>query len=385
MRFLHLGDLHLGKTLGEFRLIDDQRYILDQVMDLAMERKADTVLVAGDVYDRAVPSEEAVSLLDYFICRMAEIGIPLYMVSGNHDSDERLHFGSSLLSARGVNIAARYEGRVIRHVLTDEWGEVCIYLLPFVKASQVRGYFPDEEIPNYDAAVRAVIAHAGVDTGKRNIIVAHQFVAGSGGDPLAAGSEGMSVANVGQVERVSSSCFDDFDYAALGHIHSPQRVGREEVRYSGSPLKYSLSEEGNEKSVPVVTLREKGNVEIELVPLRPMRELRHIKGRLRQLLSSENVVSPDDFIYATLTDEEMETDVMGIFQQTYPNTVRIDYDNSRTRALGEELRPMAGEAKPFETLMAEFYEMVYGCEITGEEMDVLRDAARKAGVLHEAD
>ena len=203
-----------------------------------------------------------------------------------------------------------------------------MYLLPFVKASQVRHYFPDAKIDSYDDAVRVIIEHAHLDRQKRNVIVAHQFVAGRSEDPVLAGSESIGTQSVGLVEKISYDCFDPFDYVALGHIHSPQKVGREEVRYAGSPLKYSLSEVNHIKSVPLVTLGEKGKVSVELIPLSPMRDLRHIKGSIRELLNKKHVQSPEDFIYATLTDEEIIGDAMGIFQQVYPNTVKIDYDNS---------------------------------------------------------
>ena len=245
MKILHISDLHLGRSLAEYDLKEDQEYILQQIISIAEEKKADAVLIAGDVYDRPVPSEWAVGLFDRFLSGLSDRGFCVFVISGNHDSDERLNFGSSLLKARNVFISAKYEGKLQREDFTDSCGEVRVYLLPFVKASQVRHFFPDEKIETYEDAVRAALAHGGIDPSARNILVAHQFVIGTGGGVSFGGSESSAVRNVGLVEQISASCFDAFDYTALGHIHSAQQVGRREVRYAGSPLKYSLSEEGN--------------------------------------------------------------------------------------------------------------------------------------------
>ncbi len=387
MKLIHVSDLHLGRSLGDFSLIEDQKFILDQILDAAGKYAVDAVLIAGDVYDRAVPSEEAVRLFDFFITRLAEMGIKTFVISGNHDSDERLSFGSSLFQAKGLYICARYDGTLYRQEMEDAYGRINLYLLPFVKASQVKHFFPEEELDSYDKAVRTVIRHAGIDKQARNVLAAHQFVAGRGEDPVPGGSESLAVLNVGAVERIGADCFDDFDYVALGHIHSPQRVGREEVRYAGSPLKYSLSEAGCEKSFPIVTLGEKGQVSVELVKLLPRRDLRHLKGRLEQLIRKEHLVSTEDYIYATLTDEEPVSDAVGILRQYYPNTVRIDYDNSHTGQGSREeweTGPSTRELS-FEELLGTFYRLMYGVEISEEEMEVLRKAAGEAGVAGETD
>ena len=385
MKFLHLGDLHLGKTLCDFDLIEDQKYILDQILGLADQNAVDGVLIAGDVYDRAIPSEAAVGLLDYFLIQLAKKEIKVFMVSGNHDSDDRLNYGSALFAANQIFISAVFDGTLPKQSLSDGDTEVDIYMLPFVKASQVRHFFPDEEIEDYDDAVRTVIRNTPIDKNHKNILVAHQFVAGQGVDPSIAGSESAGTQTVGMVEKIGYDCFDDFDYVALGHIHSPQRVGRDEIRYAGSPLKYSISEAYNEKSVPLITVSEEERVKIELVSLRPKRNLRHIKGTLKELLDKKNVTAPDDFIYATLTDEDIINDAMGIFQQVYPNTVRIDYDNSHTREIEQVDISRIAENRSFPELIGDFYRLMYGCEITEEEMEVMRTAAREAGVINEAD
>ena len=380
MKFLHLGDLHLGKTLGDFDLTGDQEYILKQILEIVKEEKADAVLIAGDVYDKAIPSEAAVRLLDEFLRSLAGLGVWTFLISGNHDSDERLNFGSSLFEANRICISAVFNGVLYKKTLTDEYGEINIYLLPFVKASQVRHFYPDAPIRSYEDAVRTVLQNAQIDPEKRNVLVAHQFVAGHGEDPVFGGSEGLPVQNVGQVEKIGADCFDAFDYVALGHIHAPQRVGRDEVRYAGSPLKYSLSEVRNDKSAPVVTLKEKGQADIDLHSLRPLRDLRHLKGPLEKLLSSENICSTEDFIYATLTDEDMTRDVIHIFRQVYPNTVRIDYDNSHTREMEHADFHQEIRTRSFQDQIADFYRQIYSCEISSEEMGIICRAAKDAGI-----
>ncbi len=385
MKLLHLGDLHLGKSLGEFDLFDDQKYILEEILEIIKSEKVDVVLIAGDVYDKSVPSENATVLLDTFLKCLSETGVQTFMISGNHDSDERLNFGSSLFTSNRIYISSVYDGTLHKHTVEDENGELDIWLMPFVKASQVRHFFPDEEIKTYDDAVRVILNKADIDRNRRNVIVAHQFVMGKSEDPALAGSEGAGTQSVGTIEKIGYDCFDSFDYAALGHIHSPQRVGREEVRYAGSPLKYSVSEVNNEKSVPVVTIGKKGETSVKLIPLKPLRNLRHIRGKLKDLLDKKNVTDPDDFIYATLTDDDVINDAMGIFQATYPNTVKIDYDNAHTRELEQVDISRIAENKSFSELISDFYRLVYGCEITEEEMDVMRSVAKEAGVINEAD
>lgn len=384
MKFLHLGDLHLGKTLFDFDLVEDQRYILDQILCIAEKESVDGMLIAGDVYDKSVPSEAATKLLDYFLMKLAQKEIKVFMVSGNHDSDDRLNYGSTLFASNQIFISAVFDGTLHRQSFAEEDTKINIYMLPFVKASQVRHYFPDEKIESYDDAVQTIIRNTDINKGNKNILVAHQFVSGKGEDPALAGSESVGTQSVGLVEKIGYDCFNDFDYVALGHIHSPQKVGREEIRYAGSPLKYSLSEANNEKSVSLITVSAEERVKIELVPLKPMRNVRHIKGTLKELLDKKNVKAPEDFIYATLTDEDIINDAMGIFQQVYPNTVRIDYDNSHTREIEQVDISKIADNKSFPELIGDFYRLMYGCEITEEEMDVMRTAAREAGVINEA-
>ena len=385
MKFLHLGDLHLGKSLGEFDLIEDQKYILDQILDIIDSKSVDAVLIAGDVYDKSIPSKAASNLLDLFLTRLADKNITTFMISGNHDSDDRLNYAKQFFANRNVFISSVFNGKLESYSIGSGSDAVDVYLLPFVKASQVKHFFPDSEIESYEDAVRVIIENTDIDKKKCNILVAHQFVAGKGEDPGLAGSESAGTQNVGLVEKIGYNCFSMFDYVALGHIHSPQRVGRDEVRYAGSPLKYSLSEVNNEKSVPIITVDGGKKVDIELIPLKPMRNLRHIKGEIKDLLSKSNVKSPEDFIYATLTDEDIINDAMGIFQQIYPNTVKIDYENSHTRELEQVDISRIAQNKTFTELISDFYKMIYGCEIPEEELGVMKDVAREAGVINEAD
>ena len=384
MKLLHLADLHLGKSLGEYDLYEDQRFLLRQILERIPEYGVDAVLIAGDVYDRSVPPEAAVSLLDWFLRELAGRQVRTFLISGNHDSDERLHFGSALFEQSGISIVSKYDGTLRRYVLEDAFGEVSLYLLPFVKASQVRHFYPEETIETYEDAVKVILKHSDFDPGRRNVLVAHQFVAGKE-DPVRAGSEGMSVLQVGNVERIGYGCLEAFDYVALGHIHCPQAVGCDQIRYAGSLMKYSLSEAGSEKTMPLVTLKEKGECLVELLPLVPMRDLRHIKGKMKQLLDPANITDPEDFIYVTLTEEDVQSDAMGIFQQYYPNTVRIDYENAHTRELEQSIEMTETEGRPFEELFADFYRMIYGCGMNPEEQKIILSAAKEAGVIHEAD
>ena len=385
MKFIHLGDLHLGKSLCDYELEADQRYILDQILDIAEKESADGVLIAGDVYDKSIPSEAATNLLDYFLVSLVKKGIKVFMVSGNHDSDDRLNFGSSLFKSNDIYISSVFDGTLHKVTLPDGDTTIDVYMLPFVKASQVRHFFPDTDINNYDDAVRTIISNTDIDPTHKNILVAHQFVAGTGEDPALGGSESAGTQSVGLVEKIGYDCFDAFDYVALGHIHSPQRVGRDEVRYSGSPLKYSLSEVNNEKTMPLITVSNEEKVKIELIPLKPMRDLRHIKGTLKELLDKKNIKAPDDFIYATLTDEDFVDDAMGKLSQEYKNTLHIDYDNSHIHEIEQVDISRITDNKSFPELISDFYRQVYNCDITEEEMAVMREVAREVGVLNEAD
>lgn len=380
MKILHLGDIHLGKSVNEFSMIEDQKYILKKILEIGEAQKVNAVLIAGDVYDRSVPSEEAVKLLDWFLTELVKIGISVFMISGNHDSDERLQFGSALLRAKGVYVAGRYDG-IVEHVeMEDEHGPFHIWMLPYIKASRVAHFFPEGDTSSYDAAVHTALSGCDLKEDERNIILVHQFVTGKSEDPTLSGSE-SAIVSVGTVEKIAYDCFDDFDYVAMGHIHGSQAVGRETCRYAGSPLKYSLNQREikSQKTVPVVEFGAKGSVMVELCPLIPRRELRHLKGKLKDLLA--NAVDQDDYIYATLTDEEIQFEAMARLQEVYPNVMKLDYDNQATRSAQEEKAYEDTEGKSFEELITEFYEWMNGTAPSEEEWKILKDVAKEAGVM----
>lgn len=350
MKFIHLSDLHIGKRVNEFSMIEDQKYILKVILNIIDDEKPDGVLIAGDVYDKSVPSAEAVQLLDDFLCRLAERKLPTYIISGNHDSAERLSFGGRLMDMSGIHLSPVYNGKVEPFTLTDEYGKVNIYMLPFIKPVNVRRFFPDSEIESYTDAIKVAVDSMNVDEKERNIIVTHQFVTG------ASRSESEEI-SVGGSDNVDASVFDAFDYVALGHIHGPQKIGRESVRYCGTPLKYSFSEANHKKSVTVVEMGEKGKIEIRTVPLVPKHDLREIKGKYEEILLKDNYegTNTEDYIHITLTDEEDIPDVMNRLRVIYPNIMKLDYDNKRTRSNQAVGKAEGVEKKSPLELFSEFY------------------------------
>lgn len=328
MKLVHLSDLHLGKRVNEFSLIEDQRHILNEILKIIDAEQPDAVLIAGDIYDKSVPSAEAVALFDSFLVSLAARSLKVCAVSGNHDSPERVSFGGRLMSRSGVHIAPVYSGMTEPVRFADEYGAVNVYMLPFVKPANVRRFFPEREIESYTAAVSAAIDAMNVDTTARNVLVTHQFVTGA----ERCESEELSV---GGTDNVDASVFAAFDYVALGHIHGPQKVGRDTLRYCGTPLKYSFSEARHVKSVTVVELHEKGSVDIRAVPLTPLHDMTEIKGSYDELSFRDNYADKgfrNDYLHITLTDEEDVPDAVSKLRTIYPNIMKLDYDNSRTRA-----------------------------------------------------
>lgn len=352
MKLIHLSDLHIGKRVNEFSLLEDQRYILEQILAVASQEQADGVLIAGDIYDKPVPPAEAVQVFDDFLTRLAERKIPIFAISGNHDCAERVAFGARLMSGTGVYLSPVYDGKVTGITLEDEYGEAVIWLLPFVKPALVRHVFADEEAGSYQEAVRIAVDHIAAEEEKRNVLLAHQFVTGA----FRCESEEILV---GGLDNVDVSVFDRFDYVALGHIHSPQQVGRETVRYCGTPLKYSFSEAEQEKSVTVVELGKKGQVGIRTVPLRPLRDMRRIRGTYLELtaLSFYQDTNREDYIQAVLTDEEDVPDGLMKLRVIYPNLMKLEYDNQRTRDNREISGTCEAEQKSELELFEEFYEL----------------------------
>ena len=384
MKFIHLGDLHLGKIVNEFSMIEDQRHILNKVIDLIEEKSLDAVVIAGDIYDRAVPSEEAVRLYNSFLKRVVSKGVKVFVISGNHDSDVRTDFGSWMMEECGVYVKGEYDGKTSKITVNDEFGEINFYLLPYIKAANVRRFYPDEEITSYETALKVAVDKCDADPSKRNVILAHQFIAGTSSTPEFAGSE-KDALNVGTIECAGYDIFDDFDYVALGHIHKPQRIGRDTVRYAGSPLKYSLeeSEINKNKKFTIVDMKEKGNVEVELLDINPLREVRHIKGELNELLA--NAEDTDDYIYATLTDEDTQYEAMARLREKYPYIMKMDYDNSLTRHLMED-GEIVTEGKSFEELINDFFTLFKGSAPDNDDLEIIYKAAKEAGVIsNEAD
>lgn len=330
MKFLHLADLHLGKRVNGFSMLEDQAHILRQILAILDDEQPDGVLIAGDVYDKSVPSVEAVELLDGFLTELRARGVPVLLISGNHDSPERLAFGGRVMDSCGIHISPVYDGALAPVTLQDAFGPVHVWLLPFVKPAHVRRWFPDADIESYTDAVAEAIAHMDIDTAARNVLVTHQFVTGG----ARSGSEELSV---GGTDNVDSGVFAPFDYVALGHLHGAQHIGRETIRYAGSPLKYSFSEARQHKSVTVVTLGEKGDVQVRTVALTPLRELREIRGSYDELTARsfyEHTTYRSDYLHLILTDEQDVFDAMSRLRTIYPYLMTLDYDNARTRAAG---------------------------------------------------
>lgn len=330
MKFLHLADLHLGKRVNGFSMLEDQAHILRQILAILDDEQPDGVLIAGDVYDKSVPSVEAVGLLDGFLTELRARGVPVLLISGNHDSPERLAFGGRVMDSCGIHISPVYDGALAPVTLHDEFGPVHVWLLPFVKPAHVRRWFPDADIESYTDAVAEAVAHMNVDTAARNVLVTHQFVTGG----TRSGSEELSV---GGTDNVDSGVFAPFDYVALGHLHGAQHIGRETLRYAGSPLKYSFSEARQHKSVTVVTLGEKGDVQVRTAALTPLRELREIRGSYDELTARsfyEHTTYRSDYLHLILTDEQDVFDAMSRLRTIYPYLMTLDYDNARTRAAG---------------------------------------------------
>lgn len=330
MKFLHLADLHLGKRVNGFSMLEDQAHILRQILAILDNEQPDGVLIAGDVYDKSVPSVEAVGLLDGFLTELRARGVPVLLISGNHDSPERLAFGGRVMDSCGIHISPVYDGALAPVTLQDAFGPVHVWLLPFVKPAHVRRWFPDADIESYTDAMAEAVAHMDIDTAARNVLVTHQFVTGG----TRSGSEELSV---GGTDNVDSGVFAPFDYVALGHLHGAQHIGRETIRYAGSPLKYSFSEARQHKSVTVVTLGEKGDVQVRTVALTPLRELREIRGSYDELTARsfyEHTTYRSDYLHLILTDEQDVFDAMSRLRTIYPYLMTLDYDNARTRAAG---------------------------------------------------
>ena len=326
MKLMHLSDLHLGKRVYEFSMYEDQKYILSQILDIADKEQVQAVMICGDIYDKQIPPAESVQLFDDFLTKLSVRKLPVFIISGNHDSAERLSFGARLMEQSGVCFSETFSGKIQTYQLQDENGSLNLYLLPFLKPTIVRQAFPEAEIGSYQDAVAYALQQVKPDESQRNILMAHQFVTG------AHRSESEEIL-VGGLDNIDASVFAAYDYVALGHIHTPQKVGRETIRYCGTPLKYSFSEAAKDKSVTIVELAEKGKVQIQEHILKPLHDLREIRGTYEELTARKNYADTDveDYLHITLTDEEDIMDVMDKLHTIYPNIMKLDYDNLRTR------------------------------------------------------
>lgn len=373
---MHLADLHLGKRVNGFSMTEDQEYILNRILEIMEEEQPDGLLVAGDVYDKTIPPAEAVHLMDDFLTAVAAKRVPVFLISGNHDSAERVAFGHQLMQGSGIWISPVYDGTIRHHTLEDRWGEVNIYLVPFLRPSVVRSFFPDVEIEDYTDALRTIIEDLQVDTSRRNVVLAHQFVTAAGALPETCDSEQLSV---GGLDRVDGSVFSPFDYTALGHLHGPQRVGSETIRYAGSPLKYSFSELHQKKSVTVAELRAKGETEIRQIPLQPRREMTELRGTFEEILAEARKKGEPqtDYYHMILTDETDVVDALSRLREYYPNIMLLDYDNRRTRSQKEvEQLDRVEERTPGE-LFAALYEQQNGQEMDSDRKEYLDGLIRE--------
>lgn len=374
MKFFHLSDLHIGKQLHLYSLKEEQRVVLNEIIQYAEKEKPQAIVIAGDVYDKSVPSAEAVAVFDEFIRGLSELSVKIFVISGNHDSPERLEFAGSLLEKQGLYIAGlppvKETDCIKKVVVCDEEGEVCFWLLPFLKPSYVRGLFPEKESFSYTEAVKMLLEREEMNLSVRNVLVTHQFFTASGKEPLRSDSETVYVGGAGNVDI---SAVQNFDYVAMGHIHKAQAVGEERFRYCGTPLKYSAGESKDIKSLTVVTLGKKGeDVNIEELPLRPMRDVQQLKGRFEELIK----LGTEDYVSLTLTDEKMPYQPREQLEKVFPNILELKVENTRTKREVSGFLKEAEQAEPC-ALFANFYEEIHGIPMTEEEKKLVREILEK--------
>lgn len=372
MKFIHLSDLHLGKRVNEYSMLEDQESILKEIIHIIDAEKPDGVMIAGDVYDKSVPSAEAVQLFDNFLVQLAKRKLEVFVISGNHDSPERMAFGSRIMDAGGIHISPAYQGELVSYSMHDEYGAVDVYLMPFIKPAQVRR-FCEDEITSYTDAVRFVISKLNINAENRNVLVTHQFVTGS----VRSESEEISV---GGSDQVDADVFEPFDYVALGHLHSPQNCGSERIRYCGTPLKYSFSEAKDRKSVTVVELAKKGTVSYQTIDLIPQHDLVELRGTYAELtLKSfyEGTTCQEDYTHITLTDEEDIPDVIGKLRVVYHRLMKLDYDNKRTRTSLEIGGAVDVESKSPLELFSDFYELQNNQPMSPEQSEYMKSLIEK--------
>ena len=379
MRILHLADLHLGKILQEQPLIEDQKYMLEEIIKKVQEENIEIILISGDIYDRSIPQTDAVDMLDYFLNKLIkDLKKQVFMIPGNHDSKERLGFGNKIFENDGLYISSKYEGQIKKVELQDEYGKLNIYLLPFIKPVEVKKYFEDE-ILSYDETIKKIIEKENIDETQRNIILTHQFVTCIGEKVERTDSETISL---GGIDNVDISNYDKFDYVAIGHVHRPQRIGRDTARYAGTMLKYSFSEVNHKKTIPIIDFKEKGNINIKLVELTPLRDMREIKGPIEELTKKENYknTNTEDYIKAIITNEEPVYDAIGQIRKVYPNVLKLEIQNSKSSVSQndekeKELQNIKNKSEV--ELFNEFYKFQNYTELNDEQTQVIENIVKE--------
>lgn len=375
MKILHLADLHFGKILQEQSLIEDQEYILKEIINIIKEKEIKALLISGDIYDRSVPPTEAVNLLDNFLkILIKDLKIKVFIISGNHDSKDRLGFGNKIFEDEGLYIESKYNGRLKKVRLEDEYSPLNIYMLPFIKPVEVKKFFEDDLENNYDLAINKIIEKEEIDKSERNIIMVHQFVTAGNVKPERTESEVLSL---GGIENVDVSNFKSFDYVAIGHVHRPQKIGRDTARYAGTILKYSFSEINHNKSIPIIDIKEKGNITINLLPLKPLRDMREIKGPIEELIKEENYKEGnlEDYIKAIITNEEPVYDAIGKIKKIYPNTLKLEIQNSKTINSNTEQNINLEEVKKKSELelFSDFYKLQNNLDLNEKQKEIVKN------------
>lgn len=376
MKLMHLSDLHLGKLVLEQSMIDDQKYILNQIIDIVKKEQVDIVLIAGDVYDKSIPTIEAVNLFSDFLTRLYKLKVLVFVISGNHDSKDRLSFGNELFVDNGIYIEGIFNGNLRCETISDKDGKLNIYMLPFIKPVEVKRFYSDEIIDTYEDAIKCILKHSSINKAERNIIMVHQFVTSLGEDVIRSDSESISL---GGIDNIDVTLFKDFDYVAMGHIHGPQKVGRETARYSGSPLKYSFSEVNQKKSVCIVEFNSKEDINISKIPLIPIRDMRVIKGPFDKLISKEivNLENKNDYLDVVLTDDDYIINAIGKLRKLYPNILKLEYENKiSSNEVSDNIDIDKSNMSPID-LFSEFYKMQNGIELPAKKRKIIEEVIKE--------
>lgn len=376
MKLMHLSDLHLGKLVLEQSMIDDQKYILNQIIDIVKKEQVDIVLIAGDVYDKSIPTIEAVNLFSDFLTRLYKLKVIVFVISGNHDSKDRLSFGNELFVDNGIYIEGIFNGNLRCETINDKDGKLNIYMLPFIKPVEVKKFYPDEIIDTYEDAIKCILKHSSINKAERNIIMVHQFVTSLGEDVIRSDSESISL---GGIDNIDVTLFKDFDYVAMGHIHGPQKVGRETARYSGSPLKYSFSEVNQKKSVCIIEFNSKEDINISKIPLIPIRDMRVIKGPFDKLISKEivNLENKNDYLDVVLTDDDYIINAIGKLRKFYPNILKLEYENKiSSNEVSDNIDIDKSNMSPID-LFSEFYKMQNGIELPAKKRKIIEEVIKE--------